>query len=303
MIPLLVLGVTLLVTMALVAANVAFGADRPLDTERPERWLVHHTPESLRPFVRRVDRRIIGGAAVAASLLVVALGGVAVGSIFDAVDDQRGIAEWDESAAEWGATHATDTSTRILQAITHLGGTIGLMVILVTVGAIQYARRRTWGPVLYLLIVGVGVAGLNNILKYAVDRDRPSIAQLAGHSGSSFPSGHSAAAAACWAAIALVLFRRASRGTRAAAAIGAVMIAIAVAATRVLLGVHWLTDVIAGVVVGWSWFGLITLVFGGRLLRFGEPAERVARGTDEPIADQDSVDVPDLHPSDATSAG
>ncbi len=54
------------------------------------------------------------------------------------------------------------------------------------------------------------------------------------------------------------------------------VITVAVAASRVLLGVHWLTDVIAGATVGWAWFFVITLVFGGRILRFGEPAERIA---------------------------
>jgi membrane-associated phospholipid phosphatase len=49
-----------------------------------------------------------------------------------------------------------------------------------------------------------------------------------------------------------------------------------VATTRVLLGVHWLTDVIAGAIVGWMWFVLVTVLFGGRILKFGEPAERIA---------------------------
>jgi membrane-associated phospholipid phosphatase len=43
-----------------------------------------------------------------------------------------------------------------------------------------------------------------------------------------------------------------------------------------LLGVHWLTDVVAGLVVGWGWFLLSALVFGGRFQRLGEPAVRVA---------------------------
>jgi hypothetical protein len=52
-----------------------------------------------------------------------------------------------------------------------------------------------------------------------------------------------------------------------------VAVAVAVAGTRVLLGVHWLTDVLAGLAVGWAWFALWSIAFGGRLLHFGAPAE------------------------------
>jgi undecaprenyl-diphosphatase len=56
-------------------------------------------------------------------------------------------------------------------------------------------------------------------------------------------------------------------------------IAVGVAATRVLLDVHWLTDVIAGLSLGWAWFAVCAIAFGGRILRFGaavEVAERTA---------------------------
>ena len=55
----------------------------------------------------------------------------------------------------------------------------------------------------------------------------------------------------------------------------AVAIAVGVAASRVLLDVHWLSDVVAGIVLGWAWFAVCSIAFGGRLLHFGAPAETV----------------------------
>jgi undecaprenyl-diphosphatase len=52
-------------------------------------------------------------------------------------------------------------------------------------------------------------------------------------------------------------------------------IAVAVASSRVLLDVHWVTDVIAGLALGWAWFAICAMAFGGRILDFGA-AVRVA---------------------------
>jgi undecaprenyl-diphosphatase len=55
-----------------------------------------------------------------------------------------------------------------------------------------------------------------------------------------------------------------------------VAIPVTVASTRVLLDVHWLSDVIGGLALGYGWFALCAIAFGGRLLRFGAPAEEAA---------------------------
>ena len=60
--------------------------------------------------------------------------------------------------------------------------------------------------------------------------------------------------------------------------------AASIAATRVLLGVHWLSDVIAGLAVGSAWFCVCAIAFGGRLLRFGAPAEEAERKHDPSVA-------------------
>ena len=167
----------------------------------------------------------------------------------------------------------------MLDALTDLGGTAILVVVVIAVAGYDYWRHRNANVVLFLVVVLVGVVLINNGLKLIVDRERPDVPHLVGTAGSSFPSGHSSAAAAAWFAVALVISRHWSRRGRAVAAAAAATLVVAVAASRALLGVHWLTDVVAGVLVGWGWFLLCALAFGGRLQRLGEPAERAADAT------------------------
>ena len=68
-----------------------------------------------------------------------------------------------------------------------------------------------------------------------------------------------------------LLSRRRSLHTKAILVGVAAGIAGAVASTRVLLGVHWFTDVLAGLALGWAWFAIGSIAFGGPLLRFGAP--------------------------------
>jgi membrane-associated phospholipid phosphatase len=144
------------------------------------------------------------------------------------------------------------------------------------VGIVDWIRRRDASSLLFLLTVGLGVSLINNGLKLLIMRERPPGEHLVSAAGSSFPSGHSAAAAGCWLAIALVIGRWAPSRFRGYISGAAVAIACMVAASRALLGVHWLTDVIAGVFVGWAWFMIVAIAFGGRRQYLGEPAEKIA---------------------------
>src|SRR4029079_13990972 len=92
------------------------------------------------------------------------------------------------------------------------------------------------------------------------------------------PSGHTATAAAFWLAVALLMDR--ARGRRAHSLLfgAAVAISVAVACSRVLLDVHWFSDVLGGLALGWAWFALCSIAFGGRLLRFGAPVQIAETG-------------------------
>jgi undecaprenyl-diphosphatase len=283
--------VTLAVLLtALVAAAVVWVLSRsprtpdPADPEPQERWLVGWLRRHPRfgAAARAIDRQAAGGLIVAVALGIVFATALVVGLLFDMVDRDTGLARWDTAVAEWGSEHATSWSTSTLDRLTDLGGTGYLVIIAAVVAAYDYIRYRNRNVVLFLIVVLGGVSLINNALKLVVDRERPDVPHLVGAAGSSFPSGHSAAAAAAWFAMALVLGRSLSARGRAAATALAAVITFAVAASRALLGVHWLTDVVAGVAVGWGWFLLVALAFGGRIQRLGEPVERVAAGAPRP---------------------
>ena len=123
----------------------------------------------------------------------------------------------------------------------------------------------------------LGDSLVTNAIKQAVARARPAIEPAAATLGPSFPSGHSSTAAAFFAALALLAGRRRSARVRAALAGLAVAIAVAVACSRVMLDLHWVSDVVAGLALGWGWFAACAIAFGGWLLEFGEPVEAAAR--------------------------
>ena len=182
------------------------------------------------------------------------------------------------------ADNATSWSTDALQFVTELGGTYVVIAVLIIVSVLEYRRvPNKWVPV-FLVTVVVGEILLVNAVKELLDRVRPTFNPIAETLGPSFPSGHSASAAAFYAAAALVLARRRSPNTRALIAGGAVAIAVGVACSRVLLGVHWMSDVAAGLAFGWAWFGICAIAFGGRFLVLGAPVEQAAEVAEKQVA-------------------
>jgi undecaprenyl-diphosphatase len=270
-------GAALLLVFAAAADSPSTIAD-PADPATAENWLVARAVRfpTLRRVLVHADRRVIGGVAVAVSFVALLTAALFVGWVFSSIDSNRGVARWDQSVADWGPEHASSSTASVMKAVTRLGATNVLIGIMIVIGVIDWARRRQLTSLWFLLTVVLGVALINNGLKLLIMRDRPPVEHLVGSAGSSFPSGHSATAAACWMAIALVAGRWLPRRVRPWLSIVAVGLACLVAASRALLGVHWLTDVVAGLAVGWTWFFVVAVIFGGRLQRFGEPTERLA---------------------------
>lgn len=290
---LVVLGV------ALVAALTAFtlSATRsialdPVDPAAEERAFVRylwHHPRFRRFLRERFDRKSAGGFLLTIGFILAFAVSFVLGSLLDMIDSNEGLARADRSVSEWGSHHADWDAVEILRWITHLGSTSVVMIALALAFVYDYARHRNRDVALFLAAVGIGVWMLNNGLKLLVSRERPDVLRLVDAGGWSFPSGHSATAAAGAAAVALILSRDRRRRTRALFTASAALVAVAVATSRALLGVHWLTDVIAGLALGWGWFMLVAVLFGGRLQVLGEPV--VEAGAASPPADSPAADT------------
>jgi undecaprenyl-diphosphatase len=272
-------GVALVVGLAGRAALARWPGLDPADPTGAVRSIGEEVEREARAgFVRRrVDPRAATGLALTLAIAVVVVGGGVLAALALLVRSHPSALRFDRGVANWAGTNATDLSTTVLRAVTQLGSSvvvISLSVVLVAVvaGTTSQARRRaTVMTAAYLATVVAGQNIISNTLKFAVDRARPTFHPLAGFSGPSFPSGHTTAAFACYCAFAVVLGRGRGRPVQTNLLAVALGIATMVGTSRVLLGVHWLSDVLAGAALGLAWFSLATIAFGGRLLRFGAP--------------------------------
>jgi undecaprenyl-diphosphatase len=142
----------------------------------------------------------------------------------------------------------------IARDITALGGTAVLVLLtLAALGFLLLSRR--WGAALFVALAMVGGTLLSNALKSVFDRPRPDLVPHAVEvSSASFPSGHAMLSAVAYLTLgALVAEVLPQRRFRIYLLLWAVFLTLVVGTSRVYLGVHWPTDVLAGWSIGAAW--------------------------------------------------
>lgn len=194
---------------------------------------------------------LLAGAA-GLSAVVVALLGVAY--------DRSPVDEIDKRVASWVARELPAWVEALARPLSWAGGWLGITVVgAATVVALL--RRHEPIDAAFLAATFAGGQLIANGLKLVYDRPRPTYGSAVDlPQSAAFPSGHAAAATACVGALAVLAVER-LEGPRQRATVWvcAAALAAGIGLSRIALGVHWLSDVVAGWAVGLGWLFLCLL--------------------------------------------
>ncbi len=268
-----------------IRAALAWAARIPAVT-----WVRSRYPKQWRFLGRRFAPGEAAGLALTLGVAAMLALGVSFGQILDHVLDGEGVAVADRPVTQFLAAHREPWLITTATVITDVGSPLGATVIGAVVGAAVARIRRSWLPLVVMVLGAGGIGLINMTVKRLVSRDRPPlVTAVVGEDGFSFPSGHTVGTTVVWLLSAWMIGRwvvggqtsgrRAGRATVWTAALAMI---IAVGTTRVFLGVHFPSDVLAAWVLGAAWavtVALVANVWEQSHIRLGPPRRARVRST------------------------
>lgn len=161
---------------------------------------------------------------------------------------------FDDAVLRWMQRHQIPMLDRLMVEVTMLGTWIVVLSIVSIAALFLWLTRHKYSAAL-LLVATAGGIGLNNILKIGFSRPRPRIFEWGTTVSSySFPSGHAMSATVVYITVAYLAARlQKTHVARVATLLVAAFLVAVICFSRLYLGVHYPSDVLAGVIVGLSW--------------------------------------------------
>lgn len=197
-------------------------------------------------------------AAVGLAVAVIATWGF--GEVYESVVEQDDLAAVDRPVLDLAVSWRSPGLDAAVTAFTDLGGTIGMPVLVVLAVVAFTIRRRSWTPLALVVIAASGSLLMTVAGKDLVGRARPpqSLAVPPFETSPSFPSGHTLNAVVLTGVVVyLLLGQLESARARVAVVVSGVVFAVAIGLSRVFLGHHWLTDVVAAFLLGLGWLAAV----------------------------------------------
>ena len=186
----------------------------------------------------------VGAACIALSILSFA-------AIVDSLSEKGTLFHLDLKINAYVIRVANPGLTAFLGTVTDLGSIYLVVIAAVIVGVILFIRKNWWRLLSLFLAVGIGQAVLN-ILKIAFQKPRPKTEMFV--FGSSFPSGHVFSATVIYGFCIYLAFRFIKKATiKWVVSTSLSLLILLIGFSRVYLGVHWLSDVLAGYITGFAW--------------------------------------------------
>ena len=226
------------------------------------------------------------------TLLAVAFLLVAIpfGLLLDQVQRSGSLIRLDTSAArhlhDW--VRGSDDLVRELKILTFFGSPLWFYIV-VTPAVLWVWRRGHTRLAVFLVVTTLGGGLLDTIVKEAVGRPRPSLVDpVASAHGKSFPSGHAMSSTVAYGALLLVFLPAIGRRYRPVVFAGVVVLVLGIGFSRLALGVHYITDVVGGFVLGLAWLATSTAAFSTWRVDRGRAPVDVGEGL-EPEAAEDLV--------------
>jgi membrane-associated phospholipid phosphatase len=236
---------------------------------------------------RRLDPDARYGLRVTLLAVAFLLVAIPFGLLLDQVKNDRSLIRLDTSAAnhlhDW--VRGSEDLVQNLKILTFFGSPLWFYII-VTPAVLWVWRRGHTRLAVFLVVTALGGGLLDTVVKEAVDRPRPSLLDpVATAHGKSFPSGHAMSSTFVYGALVLVFLPAIGRGYRPAVIGGTVILVLAIGFSRLALGVHYITDVVGGFVLGLAWLAASTAAFSIWRVEMGRRPVDLAEGLAPEAAD------------------